>query len=240
MPDHPDKLHLGCGLTTPPDWLNVDGSWNAKLSRHKTLKRLLMTLGVIPRREGQIEFDAHIFWHDLAKPLPWPAGSFGAVYASHTLEHLHLETTRAVLRECLRVLRPGGVCRMVVPDLRPILLEYAGQHTFPQPDVYSVVTPEVRARRPRADIVNMKMLCHSEGPVRGSLPYRLYSALKDFHSHKWMFDGESLSYYLREAGFVDVGERALHDSRVAGIEAVERPERVANGAGVAVEGIKPK
>ena len=238
MPSYPDKLHLGCGLTTPAGWLNVDGSWNARLAKHPFARSILARLGVISKAQSQVSFDAGIFWHDLAKPLPWGDATFSAVYSSHTLEHLHLDTTRALLRECLRVLKPGGVCRMVVPDLRTIALEYAGMYVFPQPDCYTYITSEVRASRPKADVFNMKLLAHSERAHRGSLPYRLYASLKDFHSHKWMYDADSLAHYMREAGFVEVAPREVHDSRVAGIEAVERRERVVDGMGVAVEGVK--
>ena len=32
-------LHLGCGLTAPAEWLNVDGSWNAWLAQRPLLKK---------------------------------------------------------------------------------------------------------------------------------------------------------------------------------------------------------
>jgi len=41
--------------------------------------------------------------------FPWDEGSFGIVTFLKTLEHLSLEAGRAVLRECFRVLAPGGL-----------------------------------------------------------------------------------------------------------------------------------
>lgn len=47
-------------------------------------------------------------------PIPWPVGSFDAVVASDVLEHL--ENPSRVLREVHRVLQPGGVAWVTVPN----------------------------------------------------------------------------------------------------------------------------
>lgn len=49
------------------------------------------------------------------RTLPFPAGSFDAVVAASVLEYVG--SPGAVLRECARVLRPGGVVLCTVPDL---------------------------------------------------------------------------------------------------------------------------
>ncbi len=50
------------------------------------------------------------------RTLPFPAGTFGAIVASSVLEYV--DDPVMVLRECGRVLRPGGVLLFTVPDLR--------------------------------------------------------------------------------------------------------------------------
>jgi predicted SAM-dependent methyltransferase len=65
--------------------------------------------------------------YDLRKGLPYPDGSFDAVYTSHVLEHLSPETAKASLREQFRVLKSGGIIRVVVPDLEGIVQEYLRQ-----------------------------------------------------------------------------------------------------------------
>ncbi len=47
-----------------------------------------------------------------------------AVYHSHLLEHLRADEARAFLGECWRVLKPGGVLRIAVPDLEGIARAY--------------------------------------------------------------------------------------------------------------------
>ncbi len=61
---------------------------------------------------------------DLRSGIPLASGSADAIYLSHVLEHLHRSDAVAVLRDSLRVLRQGGVIRVVVPDLELQCREY--------------------------------------------------------------------------------------------------------------------
>ena len=62
--------------------------------------------------------------HDIRTGLPFPDNSFSAVYHSHVLEHLRRSSAPALLRECYRVLAPGGILRVAVPDLEAIARLY--------------------------------------------------------------------------------------------------------------------
>jgi predicted SAM-dependent methyltransferase len=124
--NHPIRLNLGCGLRTPPGWVNVDGSWNARLAKHPILRRSLTKIGLLPKDRLDIPWDSSIFIHDVRKPLPFESGCVSTVYASHVLEHLYLEEGRQLIRESFRVLSAGGVLRVVVPDLRVFVEEYLG------------------------------------------------------------------------------------------------------------------
>lgn len=68
--------------------------------------------------------DDFVNYCDLREPLPFPDETFDNIYSNHVLEHLTLEETRALLAEFFRTLRPGGICRIVVPDLRKVATEY--------------------------------------------------------------------------------------------------------------------
>lgn len=89
-------LNLGCGSTFHPRWTNID----------------------------LVASDPRVLQHDLRAPLPFADGSFDAVYHSHVLEHLTPKDGEALLRECRRVLVPGGILRIVVPDLEAIARGY--------------------------------------------------------------------------------------------------------------------
>jgi len=61
---------------------------------------------------------------DVSQGLPFGSEQVDVCYASHLLEHLTRGQARALLVECFRVLRPGGIVRLAVPDLEAIVREY--------------------------------------------------------------------------------------------------------------------
>lgn len=56
--------------------------------------------------------------------LPLPDNAAQLVYSSHFLEHIPKSQVESFLNECWRVLEPGGVLRLVVPDLENIARTY--------------------------------------------------------------------------------------------------------------------
>ena len=89
-------LNLGCGTRFHPDWENVDFSSASPCVRA----------------------------YDLRKGIPYPDSSFDVVYHSHLLEHFPKQFAPTFLRECHRVLKPGGLIRVAVPDLEKIVRLY--------------------------------------------------------------------------------------------------------------------
>jgi hypothetical protein len=123
------------------------------------------------------------------------------------------EQGRFFLAECHRVLRTGGLIRIVVPDLEHLVRQYS--------------QGQVRAD----DFVDrLGVLYEMNG--RG-LKSRLAPFLS--HPHKCMYDTPTLLALLRETGF-DAESRAGFDSRIPDIRAIEAENRV-EGA-VVVEGTK--
>jgi predicted SAM-dependent methyltransferase len=90
------RVNLGCGRRRHPEWTNCD---------------------LVPDGPDVIRCD-------LRQPLPFPAASCEAVYAAHVLEHLAVGEARRLVAEIHRVLVPGGVVRLVVPDLENIARAY--------------------------------------------------------------------------------------------------------------------
>jgi len=228
----PVRLNLGCGLLTSPEWVNVDGSWNARLAKYPFLRRTLSKIGVLPRDKSEIAWDSTILIHDVRKPLPFPDGCASAVYASHVLEHLYFEQGQYLVQESFRVLSAGGILRVVVPDLCALVREYLGDRP------YGPLSAELELMRP-ADRFNQRLLMRWPTPSSSNVLYRIYDAWQDFHSHKWMYDTDSLTKLFRRAGFVQVQSMECHVSRIEDIEKVEDPSRMRNGAGICVEGRRP-
>lgn len=97
----PRLVNLGCGRTVHPAWVNLD---------------------LVPAAPGVIR-------HNLCFGLPFRDHEVDAIYHSHVLEHLRPEQGLRLLAECYRTLRPGGVLRIVVPDLEQIAQLYLNYHT---------------------------------------------------------------------------------------------------------------
>jgi SAM-dependent methyltransferase len=89
-------LNLGCGPTFHPDWVNID---------------------IRPT-------DPRVRTGNITNGIPLEANVCDAVYHSHVLEHLSVQEAQFFLAECYRVLKPGGVLRVVVPDLEQIARLY--------------------------------------------------------------------------------------------------------------------
>lgn len=49
-------------------------------------------------------------------PLPFDDNSVDVIYSSHCIEHMPANEARRVVAACHRVLKPGGLLRMVAPD----------------------------------------------------------------------------------------------------------------------------
>ncbi len=58
------------------------------------------------------------------KEWPIPNNSFNAVYSSHCLEHLTMDAIRFSIGQIFRVLKPGGIFRLTVPDIDPAYEAY--------------------------------------------------------------------------------------------------------------------
>ena len=61
---------------------------------------------------------------DLLGRLPLSDSSAQLIYSSHFLEHIPKPQVESFLRECLRVLQPGGVIRLALPDLENMARTY--------------------------------------------------------------------------------------------------------------------
>lgn len=94
-PDGSALLNVGAGGHASAEWTNID-------------------LADAP----------HVIRHDIRRGLPFAAGTFDAVYSSHTLEHLSPADGDALVAEMRRVLKRGGVVRAAVPDLERTVRAY--------------------------------------------------------------------------------------------------------------------
>lgn len=219
----PDRLvHLGCGpYAVPGHWEDYDGSWNAKINLlPSVLRRAIRFVYGLSGRQAVV-YPPHVRYLDLHRRLPFPDGTVTGIYASHVWEHLYFEDAVIVTRECLRVLRPGGIIRLVVPDLRRFCEDYLSA-----------------GNRPEAAFELHRKLLFRETRREASRLLQLYSAIADLHSHKFMYDPAALGALLKGAGFTQPELRGYLESALPYLAEVESRDRIENGAGFAMEARK--
>lgn len=69
------------------------------------------------RLEGWKNFDSEI---DITKRLPFADASADFILAEHVIEHVEFKQALAFMRECRRVLKPGGVARFATPSIEKV------------------------------------------------------------------------------------------------------------------------
>jgi SAM-dependent methyltransferase len=212
-------LNLGCGTRMHHEWNNVDFSYYARLARRPRLSRLLRTCSVLSedRYARLMAIDPHIVAWDLRRGVPFPGAAFDVVYHSHVLEHLDRRFVAGFLGECRRVLKPGGLLRIVVPDLETLVRGYVT--SLPSNGRWSDASlrgHEQAVERLLEQLVRVEPFGVSEQSPIVRIIERVVrgDARQAGEIHRWMYDRYTLQCLLRETGFSDVAVCTESTSRV--------------------------
>jgi SAM-dependent methyltransferase len=204
-------------MTPTKDFLNFDNSLSVRLANTPWLASLLSSLGVLDSNNKKfIEFarENGVKWAT-ARDLPVPSSSLDIVYSSHMMEHLSQDEARAFLAEALRVLRPNGVLRLALPNVRVHVDEY------------------IQTGDADRFIESLHM---SRAPVRGIKNW-LKLLLSGDRNHIWMYDGPSLVRFVTAAGFQAVEVMPPGTTKIPNPGSLDLAER--QGESVYVEAIRP-
>jgi len=154
--------------------------------------------GADPGENGWLSIDVtqqcDLYW-DLRLGIPFPNSSIDALYSSHLFEHLTFKEGQELLKECIRVLKPGGIFSICVPNAQIYIEGYMGVREVPS---------EFFGWKP----------AFNETTAIDAINYVAYMD----GEHKYMFDQENLLYIMQIAGFTDVAARSMDPS-------IDRPER---------------
>ena len=154
-------LYLGCGNHRMPKFTHVD-------------------LNISKRLRGFPDIFA-----DITKHIPLPDNHVSLIFSRGTMEHLKYAELVNCLLENYRILKKGGVVRMLVPDFDIMIKRYqTKEHTnVPSPEMNSW---DLYERLPR-------------NGVSETFTYRAL-----YHDHYYLHNFDTLSNVLKKCGFVNI------------------------------------
>lgn len=212
------RLNIGCGLTTPLGWLNIDSSLNARFAQWPALRKILVLLRIIPLAQANIPWPRDIYIYDVRRGLPFPDNSVEAIYCSHFLEHLSREDAQIFIKECYRLLDTKGIIRIIVPDLTQCVEEYIkkiGQIK------QGILINELPAER-FLEALNI----FERDSINKNIFLRFYKKIIfNKNIHRWMYDEYALGFFLRQYNFFNIQRRGCYESLIKDIRKLDTPMR---------------
>jgi predicted SAM-dependent methyltransferase len=173
-------LNIGCGELGLDNekWFNLDG-WPAK----------------------RVDYQC-----DLRRGLPFEDHRFGGIYSEHFFEHLYPEDAKRFLQEAIRVLQPGGVIRLSVPDGELYLRNYFADKQWMLKQIENRAWMHEPGRKSRTpmELVN--------------------DVFRQKLQHQYCYDFDTISLLLSEAGFKDIS-RVTFSSGVCKELQIDQEER---------------
>jgi predicted SAM-dependent methyltransferase len=158
------KLQLGAGSNNVSGWLNSD-----------------------------IAPEGSAIYLDASREYPFADGSFHYIFAEHLIEHLSWEHGLKMLKECYRVLAPGGKLRIITPNLSKQI--YALQNEA-KPEVQEFVEAHHR------------LFAWPKTPVAAA--YAFNNVIREW-GHEFIYDPQTLRRTLELAGFTMIKELEIGD-----------------------------
>ncbi|HYD21132.1 MAG TPA: methyltransferase domain-containing protein [Flavipsychrobacter sp.] len=169
-------LDVGCGHNADKTFVNLDYEW-------------------LP--------NVDIVWDITAKPYPFPDNRFEGIYTEHCLEHIPFEHCDKNIKEFYRMLKPGGIVRIIVPDGE----KYVNWYT----------------RKKQGENVKMPDEEYYISPM-----HRINGIFRN-HGHLFIYDFDTLRILMEKNGFKNVrkcdylqgaNSDLFHDTEMRAVESV--------------------
>jgi predicted SAM-dependent methyltransferase len=161
-------LDIGCGPNSHPEFVNLDYLWHPSID---------------------------VCW-DISRGIPFASCSMRGIFSEHCLEHFPLATAVDILCECRRILVPGGILRIVVPDGELYLSTYSRQKEGDNSATFPYQANEA-FRQLYSPILSVNRV--------------FYQDRDSPHGHRFIYDFDFLDQLLRYCGFTHVTRRSFQD-----------------------------
>ena len=213
--------NLGAGAKTSddPSVVSVDWSIYHRINRRPLIRSIATPIFFRGYRRERLEsLGTNVVVHNLAKGIPFEDQTVDAVYHSHLLEHLDREVAPGFMAEVHRVLKPGGLHRIAVPDFEKLCREYLA-------DLEASAGDDAKAPKHDESIeaIILQMVRREaygtslQSPVKRKIENLvLGGARKRGETHQWMYDHVNLRVLLESTGFADPEVKAYADSAIPG------------------------
>lgn len=213
-------LNLGCGakVSQDPDVLNIDWSPKhilAKLAPSSAITKLFGKDNAALLSKIKC---ASFKLHDLRRGIPANDNSIDAVYHSHVLEHLDRKDVDNFFSDIYRVLKPGGIHRIVVPDFQQICASYMNSFNLYHCKAKSL---DSKHEDTIAECIEQSVRKDSAAYTVASSKfekliqkYFFGDARSRGETHQWMYDFYSLKYILKSHDFSGIEQVAYSKSNV--------------------------
>lgn len=182
-------VQYGCGEIAPEEWMNFDASPTLRIQKTPFIGKLL-------KKRLNTVFPENVLYGDIIKGLPVPDNYCDGLFCSHTLEHLSLNDFRKALKNSYRILKEGGLFRIVMPDLESYARKYLA---------------EVDKGNAEAAFIffEMSRMGVKERPkgIKG-----IAASVFGNSGHLWLWDEASLKKELAAAGFKHIRRCDFDDS----------------------------
>jgi len=192
------KLHIGCGSHVLGGWLNCD---------------------LTPLSD-------QIFTLDASKKFPFADNVFDFIFTEHMIEHIPYEAGLFMMKECLRVLKPGGVMRVSTPDLKFLF------------DIYTNPGKELHR-----DYIRWSIEMFSPEAISLNPAFVLNKFVRDW-GHSFIYDKKTLEETMLHAGFARVEICSIGASAHAELSGLEYEGRLPPGflnlETMTIEAMKPR
>lgn len=211
MPSNADQFEncqFGCGTWLVDNYINVDyldymfgQQLESNIAYH------------IP----QVGANCYFLKHDAVQGIPFKDNQFKTIYHSHFLEHINNQQGLNFLKECFRVLHPGGTMRMLVPDLELWTNAYL--------------------KNDQAFLQQYKSMWLND-PVLYATKAQIFMGALHNHEHKMGYDFDTLNFLLEHIGFTNIVRTEYAQSNIPEIHNLEQ-ENPRKYESVCLECIKP-
>jgi predicted SAM-dependent methyltransferase len=194
-------INLGCGIDNPPNWIGLDGGIYLLLGKlPKFFIKRNYTNKPIAKRYSFDEYmrairSKNLIYFNLQYKIPFENGVVPAIYTSHFMEHIHYNDARKMLIESKRVLKEGGIIRIVVPSLDAAVSQ-----------------------------ISESLDEYKKGNYKAIQPYVTVSTtgyVDKFAHHRFMYNFSLLKELLEECGFRNIEEKTFQQGNIKDVEILD-------------------